>query len=73
MKCLCYTDGRISRVNNELAFSLVKEGKANFIQKSEWKKVRGTYVQQPQEKPLPSKQHANKKKRVETAKKTKKD
>lgn len=40
MKCVVYMDGKIGRIDDELAQELVTDHKANFIPKSEWKQAR---------------------------------
>ena len=45
MKCIKYTDGKITRVMDSIAESIVNKGKAIYIPKSIWKnKVRDIQV-----------------------------
>lgn len=45
MKCIKYTDGKVTRVTDSVAESIVNKGKAIYIPKSIWKdKVRDIQV-----------------------------
>lgn len=40
MKCVVYMDGKIGRIDDEVAEELVTKRQANYIPKSEWKQAR---------------------------------
>lgn len=45
MKCIKYKDGKVTRVDDVKAESIVKQGLANYCPKSEWKTTKEVKVE----------------------------
>jgi len=77
MKCIKFNDGHIKRVSENIAYLAVKNGDANYVSKTEWKKyiygVKKTkpeeVVEEPKNKVSKAEKQKEKRKQYEAEKK----